>query len=612
MRAFNFKGLPSPFKAMALFTLAATLAAFLGACQKKEQPGAAGGQAADKAPAPQAAVDTGGEPEDPDANPSAQVGGSLDKWGGAAPKTLNPWLDWNWFTKELLGLAFESLIDLHPSENRPVGILAESWETSPDGMTFTYRINPKARWSDGKPVQCEDVQFYFDVIMNPKNLTSLFRVGMDRFKRPECPEPLTVQVTAKQDHWMNQWESGSLIALPKHAWEGKDFNLINWELPVVSGPYRLDEVKKDRSVTLKRRADWWGFSKRFNKNKYNLETIRWRFMEDQLKALESFKKGDIDVYPVARAAIWAEKTDFDQVKKGWVAKSRIFNMDPKSFRGWVMNMRRPMFQDVRVREALAYLANRQVMNEKFNHNLLFLLNTYFADLHPGNKAPNRPIREFNPAKARELLTQAGWKPGPDGILAKDGKRFQFTFSITTGADLRPINVFQEDLKSAGILVKVEEMSWSTYAKRMDKYEYDMASAGWGGVRLRDPESMWHSRTAGEPSSNNWAGVQDRVVDSLIEVQKGLKDLNARNEVLAKLDDRLNEILPYVLLWEQDANWLLYWNKFGTAKYVYSKYAGEDCITTYWYLDPARDEALKKAMAKGEAVPPAPSEVRYGQ
>ncbi len=587
--------------------LALCAGAFLTGCNKKE-----GADAKPAAPAAKVVVETGGEPADPDADTNAVVGGALNIWGGPAPKTLNPWLDWNWFTKELMGLTFESLIDLHPTENRPYGILADSWETSADSMTFSYKISPKAQWSDGKYVHCEDVQFYYDVIMNPKNLTSLFRVGLDRFNRPVCADSLSLSITAKKKHWMNFWEAGGLVAIPKHAWEGKDFNQLNWDLPVVSGPYRLDEVKKDRSVSVRRRADYWGFARRFNQHKYNFETVRWKFMEDQIKALESLKKGDIDIFPINRAAIWAEKTDFDQVKKGWVGKTKFYNSNPKSFRGWVFNLRRGFFQDARIREAMCHLVNRPLMNEKFNHNLLFLLNTYFADLYPDNKNPHHPMRDYNPAKARELLTQAGWKPGPDGVLAKEGKRFEFTFTIVTGADMRPLNVFVEDLKKAGISAKLEELSWSTYAKRMDNYEFDLAQAAWGGTRLRDPESMWASHTAVEPSSNNIAGVQDKVVDSLIELQKGAPDLEARNAILTKLDDRLDEINPYILLWEQDSKWLLYWNKFGTAKYGYGKFQDEDCISTYWYADAGKEAALKKAMAANADVPAVSAEVRYGK
>lgn len=594
---------------LSLLGIAILATLVLSGCNRKDG-GAKGGR--DAASAPAAAVDAGGEAPDPDANPSAVPGGSLNIWGGPAPKTLNPWLDWNWFTKELLGLSFESLVDLHPSEDRPYGILAESWETSPDGRTFTFKMTDKARWSDGKQILCGDIQFYYDVIMNPKNLTSLFRVGMDRFGRPECADSLTLRTTAKEDHFMNFWEAGGLIALPRHVWEGKDFNLINWELPVVSGPYMLDEVKKDRSVSMKRRADWWGFSRRFNQHKYNFQTIRWKFMEDQIKALEAFKKGDIDVFPVNRAAIWAEKTDFDQVKKGWVGKTRVFNFNPMGFRGFIINLRRPIFQDAKVREALALLANRKVMNEKFNHNLFFLLNTYFADIYPEKVAPGRPATPFDPLKARALLAEAGWKPGPDGVLAKGGKRFDITISLTTGADMRPINVYVEDLKAVGIRAKVEELSWSTYAKRMDKYEFDLGLAGWGGTRLRDPESMWHSRTAREPSSNNMAGVQDKAVDSLIQVLKTESDMEKRKAIMSRLDDRLNEIRPYVLLWEKDSQWLLWWRKFGTARWIYSRHNDEECVTTYWYADPEMEKDLAEAMKAGKALPPPPAEVRYGK
>ena len=178
--------------------------------------------------------------------------------------------------------------------------------------------------------------------------------------------------------------------------------------------------------------------------------------------------------------------------------------------------------------------------------------------------------------------------------------------------MRPINVFVEDLKKVGIGVKVEELSWSTYAKRLDKYEYDIAPAAWGGTRLKDPESMWHSRTADEPSSNNMAGVKDRVVDSLIEWQKTEPDIAKRKANMQRLDDRLNALQPYILTWEQDSEWLLYWNKFGTAPYVYGKHHDEECITTYWYADAAKAKALEEATKGGKALPAVPAEVRYGK
>lgn len=582
------------------------LLAFFAACNKKD-----GSQSKPEAQAAAAPVtlEAGGE-TDPDANPEAVVGGTLNMWGGPGPKTLNAMLDYNFFTKELFGLMFDGLAGLHPTENRPVGVVAESWTISEDGMTYTFKINPLAKWSDGKPITAEDVQYYYDVIMNPKNLTSLFRVGLDRFSRPVIVDSLTVSITAKEKHWMNFWEASGLTPLPKHVMEGKDFNEMNWDFPVVSGAYALEEVKKERSLMVKRRADYWGWGKKINQHKYNFAHIRWKFMEDPLKVLEAFKKGDIDVYPVSRAAIWANQTEFEQVKKGWVAKQMIYNKHPVSFRGFVFNLRRPAMQDIRLRQALAHLANRKQMNEKLLFNLNLLINSYFSDLYPGNKNPDRPLIPYDPAKARQLLAEAGYKPGADGVLAKDGKKLEITISLHSAVDLRPINVYLEDLKAVGISAKIDQMSWSTWLKRMDTYEFDMGWAAWGASRLRDPESMWHGRTADQPSSNNVAGVKDKAVDSLIELQKTEMDLDKRNAIMKQIDERLVDIMPYVLMWDQDSKWILYWNKFGTARKVYSKYDDEDCITAYWFVDPAKDKALQEAMKSGKELPRPPLEVRY--
>lgn len=591
-------------------SLAALLLALgLAGCQKKDPEAGAGQGGSTSVPVAQVAVEQGGE-ADPDANPAAVPGGTLNIWGGPSPKTLNAYLDYNFFTKELFGLLYDGLVGLHPTENRPVGLMAESWEISEDGKTFTFKLNPAAKWSDGVPVRAGDVQFYYDVIMNPKNMTSLFRVGLDRFSRPEVVDSLTVRMTAKEAHWGNFWEAAGMSPFPKHAWEGKDFNSVNWELPVVSGPYALHEVKKERSVMIKRRADYWGRVKRINQHKYNFEFIRWKFMEDPLKVLESFRKGDLDVYPVNRASVWATETEFDQVKQGWVVKKMVYNQRPKGFRGMVFNLRRPMFQDVRMRQALAHLANREVMNDKFLFKLNFLLNTYFADLYPDNRNPDAPMVAYDPKKARALLAEMGWKPGPDGVLQKDGKRFELTISLHNAVDLRPINVYLEDLKAVGIVPKIETMSWSTWLKRMDNYEFDMGWAAWGGTRLRDPESMWHSRTADQPSSNNIAGVKDKVVDSLIEVQKTEMDLEKRNAILRRIDNRLTALMPYTLMWDQESVWVLYWNKFATSKHVYPKYDDEDAVTAYWSVDPEKEKALSEAMKAGKSLPREPIEARY--
>ena len=579
----------------------------LAACQKREIP------AGQPAPSDRLAVtplemDTLGEP-DPIANTEAVPGGTYLAWSGGFPKSLNMWLDYNSFSAEVMGLLFERLVALHSTKDEPVGVLARSWETSPDGKTFTFHLDPRARWSDGKPVIARDVQFYYDVMMNPKNMTPVFRVGLKRFDRPQIVDDQTLRVTAHEAHWANFWEAADLAAFPSHVWESKDFNQIHFDFPVTSGPYAVEEIKKERYVTLKRREDWWGRAKPYNRHKYNFDRVKYRFMEDQNKALEAFRKGDFDVFPVYTASIWSEKTRFDEVKKGWVARHRVYNREPKGFQGFALNLRRGIFQDERVRRALCHLFNRKLMNDKLMYNEYFLLNSFYPDLYPGNVNPDVPLCEYDPEKARTLLGEAGWNAGPDGVLMMDGARFEIVFS-TSMVDLRHHNVYLEDLKKVGIAARIEQMSQSTLSRNIDRHDFDIFWTAWGASRLRDPEPIWHSSGADQNASSNYPGIMDPAVDSLIQVQKTEMNLGRRNDLLRRLDARLMEIQPYVLMWQIDHSRLLYWQKFGTPKDILDKFGREEGVIPYWFMDPAKEKALRDAREKNTSMAADTGDVRY--
>ncbi len=545
---------------------------------------------------------------DPIANPNAKPCGTITLWGSSMPKSFNMWEDYNSFSAELMSLLFEPLVSLHSTENREVGILAESFEIGADGKTFTFKINPKARWSDGHPIDAEDVQFYYDVMMNPKNLTPIFKVGLSRFDRPEILDSLTVRLVAKESHWGNFWEAAGITAFPKHVWENVDFNSVRYNFPVVSGPYKIKTFREDRFVELERRADWWGLSKNWNRGKYNFEKIRFRFMEDQTKVLEAFKKQDFDAYALYTSSIWMKQTDFEAVKKNWVVKQKVYNQEPIGFQGMAFNLRREKFQDVRVRRALSMLMDRQTMNEKYMYNQYFLLNSYYPDLWENNRNPNAPLFTYAPDSARALLAAAGYKADARGVLSKNGKPLEITF-ITSSSEMRHLTLYQENLRQVGIVVNIEQMSQSTLRKRLDEADFDMYWVNWGAGRLRDPEASWSSLTANDKGTNNLSGLQDAVVDSLIQLQKTEFNLEKRNEILKALDNRLTELVPYVLMWQADHHRLLYWNRFGTPEKVLDKYNREDAISVYWFYDAKKDSMLQQAMQKDQPLKPVPAEIR---
>ena len=446
------------------------------ACGKGGAPGTS--QSAPKVQDQSVKIEATGE-TDPSAAPEAVPGGTFASWQGDYPKSLNMWLDNNSFSGVVSSMMFEPLVELHSTEDRPIGELAESWEISPDKKSYTFHLNPAAKWSDGKPVTAADVQFFYDVMMNPKNLTSLFRVDLSKISRPEVLDDYTLRITAKEPHWKLFWIAGGLVAFPRQVWANVDFNTVNFEFPVVDGPYALDEVKTNRSIRLKRRGDWWGRVKKYNEHKFNFDYLVFKSMEDRTKALEFLKTGGFDQYAVYTAKIWAQDTPvIPQVQKNWVVRQNVYNRFPVGFQGFALNMRRPLFQDLRVRQALAYLLNRQLMNQKLMFNEYFLLNSYFPDLYPGDVNPAIPATQYDPNLARALLAQSGWQVGADGVLAKNGQPLGITILHYEGSDMRHLTIYLEALKSVGINAQVELVSQATWTKRIDNHEFDIVWAAW--------------------------------------------------------------------------------------------------------------------------------------
>ncbi len=546
---------------------------------------------------------------DPQSSKRASLGGSYTTWGGAFPKSLNMFLDYNSFSTQITQLLFEPLLTLHSTENKPVGVLAKSWKVSEDLKIFRFRLQPNAKWSDGHPITAEDIQFYYDVIMNPKNRTTLFRVGLRRFNRPVIIDEKTIEIVAHTKHWKNFYEAGGFYALPKHIWEDQDFNKINFKFSVVSGPYQLKEVKRGQSLQLERRWNWWGDQNFYNRYKYNFSTVKFKFIDDRNKALEAFKKGIFDVYPIYTSSIWEKKTNFLEVQKNWVVRQKIHNEQPIGFQGFAMNTQKFPFNDILVRKALQLLLNRSIMNEKLMYNAYTLLNSYYPDLYSDIQNPETPVIKYNPELARKLLKQSGWVVNKKGILEKNGQELKINFTVSSH-DLRHLNLYIEDLKKVGIVPIIEKMSWATISKRMDDKKFDLYWSSWGASRLKDPEQLWYSGQANLTASQNWTGIQDSVVDFLIKKQKGILDINQRNDILKKIDLRLVELAPYVLLWQANYHRVLYWNKFGKPKNPLGRFGDPNSIIEYWWNDSNQNKKLINSQSTGRSLKKNATDLHY--
>ncbi|MBU1172535.1 MAG: extracellular solute-binding protein [Proteobacteria bacterium] len=541
---------------------------------------------------------------DPIASPDAEIGGELSIFGGQYSKSFNYYLDNNSLTSEIFGVMFETLLGMNPVTLEYEPGLADRWSISDDKKSFTFHISNKARWSDGTPITAEDVLWTYEAILNPKNMTGPHKVSLERFLPPVILDKNTIRFTAKTIHWENLGACGGFHILPKHAYGALDFNKINFEFPVVSGLYRLGEIKEGIYVTLKRRSDWWNKDAPGARGIGNFNTLKFRFYADRINAFEAFKKGLIDLFPVYTSRIWVNETSGDLFNSNRIVKQKVINYQPVGFQGFAMNTRNFPFDDIRVRKAMACLLDRQKMNHTLMYDQYFLHRSYYEDLYTKkNPCPN-PLQELDKKKARQLLTEAGWTVNPKtGFLEKNGKKFSFKFLTRDPSTDKFLAIYSEDLKDAGIELITDKKDGASWAKDMDEFNYQMTWAAWGAGIFKDPESMWSSKEADRTGSNNITGFKNNEVDALIEQQKGIFDIHQRNDIIRKIDRILCEDMPYVLLWNINYTRLLYWNKFGTPPTVLSKYGRENSAYSYWWLDLDSQADLAQAMESGTSLPP---------
>jgi len=549
----------------------------------------------------------------PLASPHAVVGGEVNIFAHQYPQSFNYYLDNNVFTAELFGNMFESLLSVDGVTAEYVPGLASSWTISDDKKVFTFKIDERAKWSDGTPVTAHDVVFTFETVLDPKNLTGPHKVGLDYFDKPVAIDDKTVQFTAREVHWRNLGIASGMNILPKHVMEGKDFNKIMFEFPVVSGPYLMGEVSEGRFVKMERRDDWWARELPRNQYTANFQTLTHRFFTDPENAYESFRNGTIDIFPVYVSRLWMKETSGQRFDQNWIVKQKIYNNNPIGFQGFAMNMRRAPFDDLRVRKALAHLLDRDKLNSTIMYNQYFLHKSYFEDLYDNEHPCKNPEFDFSKEKARALLEEAGWKANPEtGLLEKDGKPFVINFLTRDANTDKFLAVFGEDLKDVGITLKIDRKDWAAWTKDMDEFNYDMTWAAWGSGLFKDPESMWHSKEADRPSGNNITGFRSEKVDAMIDRQKSMFDVNERNELFREIDAIIANEVPYVLLWNINYTRLLYWNKFGTPDQVLSKYGDERSAYSLWWYDEDAAQELSEAMKDDRTLPARPAEVKFDE
>lgn len=499
---------------------------------------------------------------------------------------------------------FMGLVERHPNTEKFIPMLATHWAVMPDQKTVYFKLDPEVRFSDGKPLTADDYVFAYEMMLSPHiNDTFYNRYYGERFEKVEKLDPYTLKIVGKHPSWRALSEY-QVTPVAKHATELNEswVRRTNWEPPVCVGPYKYGKIDRGKSVQFVRIKDWWGDKKRYLKNRFSFDSIEIKVIRDNDVAFEVFKKDAISSYFVGTASVWAQKTDFDAVQKGWIIKRKVFNRIPQGTYGIAMNVQDPMLQDKNIRKALQYLFDF----EKINKQIMFSSYVRKTSVFGGTPYENPRLKPypFDLEKAQEYLQKSGWKTrGNDGILTNDkGQRLSLTLTLGAGALEKHMSIYQEDLKKAGIELKIKLVDPATDFRFGMERNFQLSILSRSGGYYPDPEQFFHSSFGKTKGNNNVFGYINSKADQLIEVYNRDLDFKKRQKALYELDDLIHDDAILIEAWTTPYVRMLFWNRFGMPKTIIEKLSSNINDNQTFFLDPRKDAALREAVKLKQALP----------
>ena len=427
--------------------------------------------------------------------------------------------------------------------------LAATIEVAEDMSWVQFVLRPEARFSDGSPITAADVAYSFDIIMT--KASPAYRVAFSEVEKAEALDPRTVRFTLnnRQNHKIPMLLAGSLPIFSQAYWKQRDFAETTLDIPVVSGPYNVEAFEVGRYVTYKRLESYWAKDLTVTRGMYNFERVRYEYFRDDDVQFEAFKTGVYDFTREVVARRWVTGFDFPAFHDGRVKKLEVPSIEPMTVTFLAMNLRKPIFQDRRVRQAINYAfdfesVSKTVMYDSYtrlrsywqgspleakglpSEAELKLLEPFRAQLPPAlfTNEFTQPTtagdgdNRANLVKARDLLKEAGWDVR-DGKLVnvKTGAPFAFEITIVQPNLEQVLTPWLQDLKRLGIEATLRVVDTSQYANRVNDYDYDAIYIGMGTSLTPGDElkAALSSEAADNPGSANYGGVKHPAVDTLL-------------------------------------------------------------------------------------------------
>lgn len=548
--------------------------------------------------------------------------------GGSARLYLSDWPptlrqageNWNTsFNYMANSLCYESLLGMDPFTLEPTPALASHWWVSEDKSTYRFRINPKARWSDGEEVTAHDVVATWKLRVDPGIREPSSQMTYGKLHEPTALSKYIVEVKVKEESWRNLLYFSGMAIFPASAigdLTGEEY-LDTYQFSYVpgSGPYIVHEkdIVQGKSITISRRDDYWDESNPSRRGMFNIDRYEYAIVKDNGLAFEKVKKGEIDIYTVGKAQWWVEEVpEIDAVKRGLLQPRKFFNKRPIGTSGIAINMGREPLNDLRVRRALQHLYNRELMIEKLFFGEYSPLDSYYQGGVYQN--PKNRRMEYDPVTAVELLEESGWTEINDaGYRVRDGRELRLKL-VYPNAQLEPsLTILQEDAKAAGIAVDLQLLTPAASWKALQEKEYDLMSVAWGALVFPNPESSFSGKLAELKGNNNVTAFKNDRVDALCEEYDTEYDVARRIEIIREIDGLLYDEQPYVLGWYLAPLRLVYSNKFKMPPWGIGPLTDQSDEHFLWWVDPEQEKLVDEARRDpSKTLPVVPIDNRYWQ
>jgi microcin C transport system substrate-binding protein len=428
------------------------------------------------------------------------------------------------------------------------GLLAEDVEAAPDGLSATFRLHRQARFHDGKPVLAADVVHSFRTLTS-KEAAPQYRTIYAEVKQAVALDERTVRFDFASPNPELPLMVGGMPVFSRDWGKGKPFDQVVSEVPIGSGPYRIANPRMGRDITYQRDPNYWARDLPVRRGHFNFDRISFKIYLDETSRFEGLKAGEFDFMREFISRNWARQYKGRQFDSGELKKGTFENRNPGDFQGYVFNLRKPKFQDVRVRQAIGLALDFEWMNRQLFYGIYKRVHGYFpnSDFHaeglpkPDELALLEPLRGklrpevFGPAyvppstdppgslrgnlrRAQQLLAEAGWTYRDGALRNAQGEPFVIEFLNDQPSLVRIVGPFQKSLEKLGIQLVYRAVDFSLSKQKMDAFDFELTSLRLPGRTAPGGEllELFGSQAAATPGSSNVWGIADPAVDVLLQ------------------------------------------------------------------------------------------------